>query len=92
MSAAASADMIETPPVLNFEEIDYKEMTVEEVRAGPGAGPAGKGRPPAFAPLGERERVGESLRAGAGRWQGVRPKCPGGGLGEKWSKGGGHPK
>ncbi|KYO27928.1 mitogen-activated protein kinase kinase kinase 7 isoform B [Alligator mississippiensis] len=23
--------MIETPPVLNFEEIDYKEMTVEEV-------------------------------------------------------------
>ncbi|XP_059588081.1 mitogen-activated protein kinase kinase kinase 7 isoform X4 [Alligator mississippiensis] len=31
MSAAASADMIETPPVLNFEEIDYKEMTVEEV-------------------------------------------------------------
>ncbi|XP_058690162.1 mitogen-activated protein kinase kinase kinase 7 isoform X2 [Poecile atricapillus] len=31
MSAAASADMIETPPVLNFEEIDYKEIEVEEV-------------------------------------------------------------
>ncbi|XP_062428718.1 mitogen-activated protein kinase kinase kinase 7 isoform X2 [Rhea pennata] len=31
MSSAASADMIETPPVLNFEEIDYKEIEVEEV-------------------------------------------------------------
>ncbi|XP_010705922.1 mitogen-activated protein kinase kinase kinase 7 isoform X1 [Lagopus muta] len=31
MSAAASAEMIETPPVLNFEEIDYKEIEVEEV-------------------------------------------------------------
>ncbi|KAJ6665788.1 hypothetical protein lerEdw1_001260 [Lerista edwardsae] len=31
MSAASSADMIETPPVLNFEEIDYKEIEVEEV-------------------------------------------------------------
>ncbi|KAE8602897.1 hypothetical protein XENTR_v10014165 [Xenopus tropicalis] len=29
--SAASADMIETPPVLNFEEIDYKEIEVEEV-------------------------------------------------------------
>lgn len=32
MSAAGPADMIETPPVLNFEEIDYKEIEVEEVR------------------------------------------------------------
>ncbi|XP_066468812.1 mitogen-activated protein kinase kinase kinase 7 isoform X1 [Tiliqua scincoides] len=31
MSSASSADMIETPPVLNFEEIDYKEIEVEEV-------------------------------------------------------------
>ncbi|XP_053143386.1 mitogen-activated protein kinase kinase kinase 7 isoform X2 [Hemicordylus capensis] len=31
MSSATSADMIETPPVLNFEEIDYKEIDVEEV-------------------------------------------------------------
>ncbi|XP_058657067.1 mitogen-activated protein kinase kinase kinase 7 isoform X2 [Ammospiza caudacuta] len=31
MSAAASAEMIENPPVLNFEEIDYKEIEVEEV-------------------------------------------------------------
>ncbi|KAM8810080.1 mitogen-activated protein kinase kinase kinase 7 isoform 3-T3 [Eudromia elegans] len=31
MTSAASADMIETPPVLNFEEIDYKEIEVEEV-------------------------------------------------------------
>ncbi|XP_068040171.1 mitogen-activated protein kinase kinase kinase 7 isoform X4 [Anomalospiza imberbis] len=31
MSAATSAEMIETPPVLNFEEIDYKEIEVEEV-------------------------------------------------------------
>ncbi|XP_072187686.1 mitogen-activated protein kinase kinase kinase 7 isoform X2 [Excalfactoria chinensis] len=31
MSAAASAEMIETSPVLNFEEIDYKEIEVEEV-------------------------------------------------------------
>uniref|UniRef100_A0A8D0DW28 Mitogen-activated protein kinase kinase kinase 7 n=1 Tax=Salvator merianae TaxID=96440 RepID=A0A8D0DW28_SALMN len=31
MSSANSADMIETPPVLNFEEIDYKEIEVEEV-------------------------------------------------------------
>ncbi|KAM6272067.1 mitogen-activated protein kinase kinase kinase 7 isoform 4-T4 [Spheniscus humboldti] len=31
MSAAGSAEMIETPPVLNFEEIDYKEIEVEEV-------------------------------------------------------------
>ncbi|XP_078504380.1 mitogen-activated protein kinase kinase kinase 7 isoform X1 [Lissotriton helveticus] len=32
MSAPSpSADMIETPPVLNFEEIDYKEIEVEEV-------------------------------------------------------------
>ncbi|KAM7173480.1 mitogen-activated protein kinase kinase kinase 7 isoform 3-T4 [Macrochelys suwanniensis] len=31
MSAASSAEMIETPPVLNFEEIDYKEIEVEEV-------------------------------------------------------------
>ncbi|XP_062345868.1 mitogen-activated protein kinase kinase kinase 7 isoform X6 [Cinclus cinclus] len=31
MSAAASVEMIETPPVLNFEEIDYKEIEVEEV-------------------------------------------------------------
>lgn len=38
MSAAASAEMIETPPVLNFEEIDYKEIEVEEVSAGPAAG------------------------------------------------------
>lgn len=30
--------MIETPPVLNFEEIDYKEIEVEEVSAGPAAG------------------------------------------------------
>ena len=30
-----SADMIETPPVLNFEEIDYKEIEVEEVSALP---------------------------------------------------------
>ncbi|KAM5165496.1 mitogen-activated protein kinase kinase kinase 7 [Mantella aurantiaca] len=29
--SASSADMIETPPVLNFEEIDYKEIEVEEV-------------------------------------------------------------
>lgn len=35
MSAAASAEMIETPPVLNFEEIDYKEIEVEEVSGGP---------------------------------------------------------
>lgn len=35
MSAAASAEMIETPPVLNFEEIDYKEIEVEEVSEGP---------------------------------------------------------
>ncbi|KAM4693774.1 mitogen-activated protein kinase kinase kinase 7 isoform 3-T3 [Discoglossus pictus] len=27
----SAADMIETPPVLNFEEIDYKEIEVEEV-------------------------------------------------------------
>lgn len=39
MSAAASAEMIETPPVLNFEEIDYKEIEVEEVSEGPAAGP-----------------------------------------------------
>ncbi|XP_020640912.1 mitogen-activated protein kinase kinase kinase 7 isoform X5 [Pogona vitticeps] len=31
MSSASSVDMIETPPVLNFEEIDYKEIEVEEV-------------------------------------------------------------
>ncbi|NWJ04043.1 M3K7 kinase, partial [Crypturellus undulatus] len=31
MTSAASADMIETAPVLNFEEIDYKEIEVEEV-------------------------------------------------------------
>uniref|UniRef100_A0A8C8S442 Mitogen-activated protein kinase kinase kinase 7 n=1 Tax=Pelusios castaneus TaxID=367368 RepID=A0A8C8S442_9SAUR len=31
MSVATSAEMIETPPVLNFEEIDYKEIEVEEV-------------------------------------------------------------
>ncbi|XP_063245720.1 mitogen-activated protein kinase kinase kinase 7 isoform X3 [Prinia subflava] len=31
MSATASAEMIETSPVLNFEEIDYKEIEVEEV-------------------------------------------------------------
>ncbi|XP_061494129.1 mitogen-activated protein kinase kinase kinase 7-like isoform X6 [Rhineura floridana] len=31
MFSANSADMIETPPVLNFEEIDYKEIEVEEV-------------------------------------------------------------
>ncbi|XP_048350245.1 mitogen-activated protein kinase kinase kinase 7 isoform X3 [Sphaerodactylus townsendi] len=31
MTAASSADMIETSPVLNFEEIDYKEIEVEEV-------------------------------------------------------------
>ncbi|XP_054830371.1 mitogen-activated protein kinase kinase kinase 7 isoform X2 [Eublepharis macularius] len=31
MSSASSADMIETSPVLNFEEIDYKEIEVEEV-------------------------------------------------------------
>uniref|UniRef100_A0A8C4VPA3 Mitogen-activated protein kinase kinase kinase 7 n=1 Tax=Gopherus evgoodei TaxID=1825980 RepID=A0A8C4VPA3_9SAUR len=31
MSAATSAEMIETPPVLNFEEIVYKEIEVEEV-------------------------------------------------------------
>ncbi|KAM9155317.1 mitogen-activated protein kinase kinase kinase 7 isoform 4-T4 [Pangshura tecta] len=31
MSAATSAEMIETPPALNFEEIDYKEIEVEEV-------------------------------------------------------------
>ncbi|XP_061479334.1 mitogen-activated protein kinase kinase kinase 7 isoform X1 [Rhineura floridana] len=31
MSSANSADMIETPPVLNFEEIDYKAIEVEEV-------------------------------------------------------------
>ncbi|XP_032039684.1 mitogen-activated protein kinase kinase kinase 7 isoform X3 [Anas platyrhynchos] len=30
-AAASSAEMIETPPVLNFEEIDYKEIEVEEV-------------------------------------------------------------
>lgn len=36
MSAAASAEMIETPPVLNFEEIDYKEIEVEEVSEGSG--------------------------------------------------------
>lgn len=35
MSAAASAEMIETPPVLNFEEIDYKEIEVEEVSGSP---------------------------------------------------------
>ncbi|KAG8444758.1 hypothetical protein GDO86_009797 [Hymenochirus boettgeri] len=29
--SASSAEMIETPPVLNFEEIDYKEIEVEEV-------------------------------------------------------------
>ncbi|KAM4040304.1 mitogen-activated protein kinase kinase kinase 7 isoform 1-T1 [Anomaloglossus baeobatrachus] len=29
--SASSADMIETPPVLNFEEIDFKEIEVEEV-------------------------------------------------------------
>lgn len=44
MSAAASAEMIETPPVLNFEEIDYKEIEVEEVSEGPTA------RPPPPAP------------------------------------------
>ncbi|XP_044283545.1 mitogen-activated protein kinase kinase kinase 7 isoform X3 [Varanus komodoensis] len=31
MSSASSVDMIETPPVLNFEKIDYKEIEVEEV-------------------------------------------------------------
>ncbi|XP_060119516.1 mitogen-activated protein kinase kinase kinase 7 isoform X2 [Heteronotia binoei] len=31
MSSASSADMIETSPVLNFQEIDYKEIEVEEV-------------------------------------------------------------
>ncbi|XP_026582503.1 mitogen-activated protein kinase kinase kinase 7 isoform X3 [Pseudonaja textilis] len=31
MSSPSSVDMIETPPVLNFEEIDYKEIEVEEV-------------------------------------------------------------
>ncbi|XP_015271965.1 PREDICTED: mitogen-activated protein kinase kinase kinase 7 isoform X1 [Gekko japonicus] len=31
MSCASSADMIENSPVLNFEEIDYKEIEVEEV-------------------------------------------------------------
>ncbi|XP_032628543.1 mitogen-activated protein kinase kinase kinase 7 isoform X3 [Chelonoidis abingdonii] len=31
MSGVTSAEMIETPPVLNFEEIDYKEIEVEEV-------------------------------------------------------------
>ncbi|XP_068087273.1 mitogen-activated protein kinase kinase kinase 7 isoform X2 [Hyperolius riggenbachi] len=31
MSASPAADMIETPPVLNFEQIDYKEIEVEEV-------------------------------------------------------------
>lgn len=32
--SASSADMIETPPVLNFEEIDFKEIEVEEVSWG----------------------------------------------------------
>uniref|UniRef100_A0A8C6VLK3 Mitogen-activated protein kinase kinase kinase 7 n=1 Tax=Naja naja TaxID=35670 RepID=A0A8C6VLK3_NAJNA len=31
MSSPSSVDMIENPPVLNFEEIDYKEIEVEEV-------------------------------------------------------------
>uniref|UniRef100_A0A8D0G5K4 Mitogen-activated protein kinase kinase kinase 7 n=1 Tax=Sphenodon punctatus TaxID=8508 RepID=A0A8D0G5K4_SPHPU len=34
MSSANSAEMIETPPVLNFEEIDFKEIEVEEVGRG----------------------------------------------------------
>ncbi|XP_070589319.1 mitogen-activated protein kinase kinase kinase 7 isoform X3 [Erythrolamprus reginae] len=31
MSSPSSVDMIENPPVLNFEEIDYKAIEVEEV-------------------------------------------------------------
>lgn len=62
-AAASSAEMIETPPVLNFEEIDYKEIEVEEVsggerglapRRGLGEGPApsgaGRSRPPSRRP------------------------------------------
>lgn len=45
MSAAASAEMIETPPVLNFEEIDYKEIEVEEVSEGPAVPLAPRARP-----------------------------------------------
>lgn len=45
MSAAASAEMIETPPVLNFEEIDYKEIEVEEVSEGPTASLVPRARP-----------------------------------------------
>lgn len=45
MSAAASAEMIETPPVLNFEEIDYKEIEVEEVSEGPAVPLAPRAQP-----------------------------------------------
>lgn len=42
MSSPSSVDMIETPPVLNFEEIDYKEIEVEEVRGSAMVGGRGK--------------------------------------------------
>lgn len=45
MSSPSSVDMIENPPVLNFEEIDYKEIEVEEVRGSAMVGRRGKARP-----------------------------------------------
>lgn len=79
-AAASSAEMIETPPVLNFEEIDYKEIEVEEVsggerglspRRGLGEGPApsgaGRSRPPSRRPP----------AAGEPRWEsGGSPRAP----------------
>lgn len=63
MSAAASAEMIETPPVLNFEEIDYKEIEVEEVSEGPAGPLVPRARPP-WAPPG-RPRAPRALLPGA---------------------------
>lgn len=69
MSAAASAEMIETPPVLNFEEIDYKEIEVEEVSEGPAAG-----RPPP-APPRARPAGGPEGPAWPPPWR-LRRRCP----------------
>lgn len=95
MSAAASAEMIETPPVLNFEEIDYKEIEVEEVSEGPavprtpllpGSGQRGSRRPDPERPRGSPPRRRPSAAEGTAdasrvpRDAGTPPSVPGRGF------------
>lgn len=79
MSAAASAEMIETPPVLNFEEIDYKEIEVEEVSEGPAVPLAPRARPawPRHAdPAVLLPAAGAALRRGPRRLRGCAATPP----------------